>query len=189
MHTPMDRLLHLLTFWLRGSLKGQKDKMKSWSLLASNLAFLLAATSAQNPPATPPHEHDLMHRGAQGMGFDQGTTRHHFLLQKDGGAIQVMANSVDDRASVSQIRMHLRHITRAFQSGDFNIPGFVHDQTPPGVPVMIKLKDQIHFVYAETKGGGRVVISSDNADAVKAVQEFLRFQITEHKTGDALEVK
>lgn len=161
--------------------------MKSWSLLASNLAFLFAATSAQNPPPAPPHDHDMSHRGDQGMGFAQDKTTHHFLLQKDGGAIQVTANAADDQASVSHIRMHLRHITRAFQSGDFNIPGFVHDQTPPGVPVMIKLKDQIHYAYAETKGGGRVVISSANADAVKAVQEFLRFQITEHKTGDPLE--
>jgi hypothetical protein len=32
-----------------------------------------------------------------------------------------------------------------------------------------------------------VVIWSKNADAVSAVQEFLRFQIKEHKTGDALE--
>ncbi len=66
---------------------------------------------------------------------------------------------------------------------------FVHDQTPPGVPVMIKLKDQIHYRYEPTETGARVIISSENADAVEAVRQFLRFQIKEHKTGDALEVK
>ena len=43
--------------------------------------------------------------------------------------------------------MHLRHIAQAFKSGEFNIPMFVHDQTPPGVETMKKLKDQIHYKY------------------------------------------
>jgi hypothetical protein len=67
------------------------------------------------------------HRGNQGMGFAQDKTTHHFLLDKDGGTIQVAANSGDDKASIEHIRMHLEHIRTAFQSGDFNIPGFVHD--------------------------------------------------------------
>jgi Ni/Co efflux regulator RcnB len=133
------------------------------------------------------HDHDMEHRGNQGMGFAQDKTTHQFLLSKDGGAIQVTANSADDKASVEQIRMHLKHISRAFQSGDFNIPMFVHDQTPPGVPIMTKLKDQIHYKYEETANGGRVVISSENREAVSAVHDFLRFQIKEHKTGDKLE--
>ncbi len=135
------------------------------------------------------HDHDLMERGNQGMGFAQDKTTHHFFLRNDGGAIQVTANSAEDKSSIDQIRMHLGHIAQAFQSGDFDIPMFVHDQTPPGVPAIIKLKDQIHYKYEEVAQGGRVTISSKNADAVAAVQEFLRFQITEHKTGDALEVK
>ena len=35
----------------------------------------------------------------------------------------------------------------------------------------------------------RVLISSRNPEAVAAVHEFLKFQITEHQTGDPLEVK
>lgn len=135
------------------------------------------------------HDHDMEHRGNQGMGFAQDKTTHHFLLSKDGGAIQVTANSAGDKTSIEQIRMHLQHISHAFQSGDFNIPMFVHDQTPPGVPAMVKLKDQIRYTYEEVANGGRVVISSENPEAVSAVQEFLRFQIKEHKTGDSLETK
>jgi hypothetical protein len=132
---------------------------------------------------------EMEKRGDQGMGFAQGKTTHHFLLRKDGGAIQVMANSASDNASKEEIQMHLRHIAQAFQSGEFNIPMFVHDQTPPGVETMTKLKDQIHYRYEAAKDGGRVVLSSANADAISAIHEFLKFQITEHKTGDALEVK
>jgi hypothetical protein len=124
-----------------------------------------------------------------GHGFAQGKTTHHFLLRKDGGAIQVIANSASDKSSRDEIQMHLRHIAQAFKSGEFNIPMFVHDQTPPGVDTMTRLKDEIHYRYEAAENGGRVVVSSANADAVAAIHEFLKFQITEHKTGDALEVK
>jgi len=154
------------------------------------LSFAIFALAVLTASAQTDHtHHDMEDRGNQGMGFAQDKTTHHFLLRKDGGAIQVTANSGDDRASIEHIRRHLGHIRAAFQGGDFNIPGFVHDQTPPGVPVMIKLRDQIHYRYEEIAQGGRVIISSGNAEAVEAVQRFLRFQITEHKTGDSLEVK
>jgi len=132
---------------------------------------------------------EMEKRGDQGMGFAQGKTTHHFRLRKDGGAIQVTANSAGDKSSRDEIQMHLHHIAQAFKSGDFNIPMFVHDQTPPGAATMTKLKDQIHYKYEAADNGGRVVISSVNPEAVIAIHEFLKFQITEHKTGDALEVK
>lgn len=146
----------------------------------------------QHQAASAAHDHakhELDKRGDQGMGFAQDKTTHHFLLRKDGGVIQVTANSTDDKGSEEAIRMHFRHIARSFQSGDFSIPMFVHDQTPPGVAVMTKLKDQIHYRYEEVENGGRVVISSQNAEAIIAIHEFLKFQITDHQTGDPLEVK
>ena len=134
-------------------------------------------------------KHELDKRGDQGMGFAQDKTTHHFLLRKDGGVIQVTANSAADKSGIEEVRMHLQHIRQSFQSGDFNIPMFVHDQTPPGVVEMTKLKDQIKYRYEAAENGGRVVISSANTEAVKAIHEFLKFQITEHQTGDALEAK
>lgn len=155
------------------------------------LASTLAVAAQAGPPAQQDHsKHEQMEkRGDQGMGFAQDKITHHFLLRKDGGAIQVTTNSGADKESREEIQMHLRHIAKAFRSGDFNIPMFVHDQTPPGVPVMTKLKDQIKYRYEAAENGGRVVIFSDSTEAVKAIHEFLKFQITEHKTGDALEVK
>ena len=132
------------------------------------------------------HDQEMNHRGDEGMGFPQNKTTHHFLLSKDGGIIQVTANSAADNASITQIRMHLKHISQAFQSGDFNIPMFVHDQTPPGVPVMQKLKQAMSYKYENVESGGQVVISTSDPEALKAVHEFLRFQINEHNTGDRL---
>jgi hypothetical protein len=76
-----------------------------------------------------------------------------------------------------------------FAEGNFDIPMFIHDQVPPGVAEMQRLKSAISYKFEETERGGRVLISTDDAQAAAAVQSFLRFQITEHKTGDPLEVK
>ena len=122
----------------------------------------------------------------QGMGFSQEKTTHHFVLAKDGGKIQVTANSASDRATVDQVRSHLGHVARAFKAGDFAIPMFVHEQTPDGAPTMQRLKAQISYTYQGLPDGAAVVIRSKNPEAVAAVQEFLRFQIREHRTGDPL---
>jgi hypothetical protein len=128
-------------------------------------------------------------RGETGMGFSQSATTHHFSLKADGGVIQVEANDSADAASRDEIRMHLRHIARAFQNRDFAIPMFVHDTVPSGVPEMKRLQKEIKYTFEESASGGRVVISSANRDAVAAIHKFLRFQIEEHKTGDTTEVR
>jgi hypothetical protein len=53
---------------------------------------------------------------------------------------------------------------------------------------MQRLKAVIAYKYEDTKQGGRVLITSADQHAISAIQSFLRFQITEHKTGDSLEV-
>jgi len=126
-------------------------------------------------------------RGDKGMGFSQAKTTHHFLLTPDGGVISVEAKDGADTESRDQIRMHLGHIAKAFAAGDFNIPMFVHDQVPPGVPVMQAKKDKITYSFEESERGGKVVIRSGDAEAVSAIHDFLAFQIREHKTGDAME--
>jgi len=130
------------------------------------------------------HSSGVDERGDKAMGFDHTKTTHHFLLNRSGGAIEVSANSADDRASVTQIQMHLQHIAKAFAAGDFAIPMFVHDQVPPGVPAMKRLAAEIKYAYEPMQRGARVVISSENREAVTAIRDFLRFQIRDHNTGD-----
>jgi hypothetical protein len=109
-------------------------------------------------------------------------------LLADGGSIEVEANSPQDTQSRDQIRMHLGHIAKMFAAGNFNAPMLIHDQTPPGVPTMQKLKSEIQYKFEETEQGARIRITSDSPEARQAIHDFLRFQIKEHKTGDALEV-
>ncbi|MCA1817122.1 MAG: hypothetical protein LC746_12065 [Acidobacteria bacterium] len=125
-------------------------------------------------------------RGDRAMGFSQTGTTHHFTLAADGGAIQVEADDARDAASRAQIREHLAHIAQAFAAGNFETPSLVHGEAPPGVAVMRKLKAGISYRYEETSGGARVLIKTGNAEALAAVHAFLRYQITEHRTGDPL---
>jgi hypothetical protein len=131
----------------------------------------------------------LNSRGEHVMGFSHDKTTHHFGLTKTGGIIQVRVKDATDLAIRDHIRMHLQHISKAFAEGDFEDPMEVHAEVPPGVPAMKKLKDKITYRYESIANGGRVVIRTDNADALEAVHNYLQYQIREHKTGDSLEVR
>jgi len=166
------------------------------AIAAGALAGAQDAGSSPAPEPQPPssqecHKHsmDMQGRGDEGMGFSQAKTTHHFILAKDGGVISVDANDAKDTASRDQIRMHLAHIAKMFGEGNFDIPMFVHDQVPPGVPIMQSKKNLIQYRFEESKLGGRVVITSSDAEALAAVHDFLSFQIREHKTGDSLTVQ
>jgi hypothetical protein len=154
-------------------------------------AFLLHAQrqEKQSIPMTQKQMDEMNMRGDKHMGFDHTKTTHHFLLARDGGAIQVEANNAKDTDSRDQIRGHLRHITMMFSEGNFEVPMLVHEKTPPGSEVMTKLKSEISYKYKETDRGALIQISTANAEALEGIHDFLRFQIKEHMTGDPLEVK
>ena len=103
--------------------------------------------------------------------------------------IQVSANDPKDDEIRDHIRMHLSHVAKMFSEGDFNIPMFIHDTTPPGVPTMEKLHSDIHYQFEQTDTGAKILINTANKKAVKAVHEFLRFQVSEHQTGNPTEVR
>jgi len=159
--------------------------------LAIVAVLVFAATiHAQQNTQTPEQQHAaMMKRGDQGMGFSQEKTTHHFVLLKNGGEINVSVNDAKDDASRDHIRMHLAHVAKLFSEGDFNVPMFIHDTTPPGVPMMKDLHNEIHYHYQRTDIGGKIEIETANPKALDAVHEFLRFQIAEHKTGDSTEVR
>src|SRR6266436_8995996 len=136
--------------------------MRTFTLLYVSACLLPLALPAQQPPSSaqdPAHHDAVSSRGDHAMGFSHETTTHHFRLYKTGGAIDVSANNPKDSTTRDEIRMHLSQIAKRFAAGDFDVPLFIHDTTPPGAPVMAKLPDQ------------------------------LRFQISDHQTGDATEVR
>lgn len=130
---------------------------------------------------------EMKKRGNIAMGFDQDKATHHFLLTSHGGVIQVEATSSADTVSRDQIRLHLRNIAEEFAKGDFQSPLATHDEMPPGAKTMQKLKSKIAYSYEARLNGAAVRITSPDPAAVKAVHDFLRYQIKEHATGDSLE--
>jgi hypothetical protein len=156
-------------------------------------AFAICTLLGSLPRTTlgsPQHDDAALNsRGDHVMGFDHDKTTHHFELTKTGGVIQVRANDATDSASRDHIRMHLQHISKSFAAGDFKDPMDVHAEEPPGVPVTKKMKSNITYRYESIERGGRVVIQTQNSDALEAVHEYLKYQIREHKTGDSTEVK
>jgi hypothetical protein len=125
-------------------------------------------------------------RGDEAMGFDQMKTTHHFKLLSDGGTIEITANDPLDLASRDAIRQHVAKIAAMFGQGDFNVPTLVHGQTPPAVDTLKRLKSELSYAPENLPNGGRVQITTSNSEALKAVHDFLRFQIQEHKTGNSL---
>jgi hypothetical protein len=130
------------------------------------------------------HQADVEKHGDEGMGFPHDKTTHHFRLYPDGGAIEVVVNDNKDSENIQAIRMHLTHITAMFSNGDFSIPMFVHDQVPPGADVMKEKRADIRYNFEQVPEGGRVRIRATNPEALKAIHDFLRFQIEDHHTGD-----
>ena len=131
------------------------------------------------------HRHaDVTRRGEAVMGFDQTTTTHHFRLTPDGGQIEVTANDAKDAASIAQIRMHLQHIAKSFAAGNFTAPMLIHAKEPPGVKTIKQAGDRIRYGFEEIDRGGIVKIVTASPRLCAAVQEFLRFQIKDHQTGD-----
>ena len=156
--------------------------MKNLIVAISLSATALASAQSQD------HHAQMNARGAHAMGFDQTRTTHHFYLYEDGGAIEVTVNDVKDLENLTAIRTHLPHLVTMFGSGDFSMPGFIHDRPVPGSDVMTQNKDSIAYVYEEIPGGGRVRVTTRASSALKGVHDFMRFQITDHKTGDSREV-
>jgi hypothetical protein len=142
-----------------------------------------AGSSAQST------DNSLNTRGEHVMGFSQDKTSHHFELTKTGGTIQVTVKDAADVAIRDHIRVHLQHIAKSFAAGDFEDPMEVHAEVPPGVPVMKERKAKISYRYESIEQGGRVVIGTQDPEALGGVHDYLRYQIREHKTGDSLEVK
>jgi|ERR1700733_7261528 len=115
------------------------------------------------------HQADVEKHGDEVMGFPHDKTTHHFRLYSDGGGIEVTVNDSKDFLNTQAIRSHLTHIVTMFSNGEFSIPMFVHDQVPPGAPVMKEKRAELPYPFEELPAGGMVRIKTTNPDALKAI--------------------
>ena len=159
-------------------------------LMIAGVMLNLVASSPADSEACPAHPSaGVDQRGDAAMGFSHQKTAHHFKLTADGGTIFAEALTAEDVRTRDSIRGHMVHIAQAFAAGDFAMPMFIHDQTPPGIPVMKRLRARIRYTAEDTERGGQVRIRTTDPEAVDAIHAFLTFQITDHRTGDATSVQ
>jgi hypothetical protein len=178
-------------------------RMTSKTTWLATVILLLSSAPARarqqsGVPACPLHEEhtrrmreqaEMKHRGNHAMGFDQDRTAHRFALTPRGGTIEVAVHDAKDHESLRLVREHLERIAGEFGRGVFTSPIATHGTVPPGVVVMKRRAKAIEYRYAATDAGGRVEIATSREDARRAIHEFLRFQIEEHRTGDSTEVQ
>ncbi len=124
----------------------------------------------------------LQQRGKAAMGVDQYTSTHCFDALADGGRIELQRDS-DDSAGVATIRAHLRSIADAFAAGDFSTPAAVHMREVPGAAVMAARRGTITYTYRDLPRGGEVRIRTADAEALRAIHEFMAFQRGDHRAG------
>ena len=153
------------------------------------LSFALGACASQpDPDAASPASSDsafaaLQARGGTTMGVDQYTSSHQFESLPDGGRIELQRDA-DDPAGVAQIRAHLQEVARAFAAGDFSDPSFVHQREMPGTAVMARKRSFVSYAYAPLPRGGEIRITTSDAEALRAVHDFLAAQRGDHRAGD-----
>jgi hypothetical protein len=192
-HQEMENLVDQLARSF-SALETEKDhallekKLAEHSVLLKTLQARFQQNSAMAPKGKTSAHCTMMQHGEKGMGFSQTQTSHHFFLKNDGGSIQVEANDALDTNNRDLIRAHLAHIALAFAAGDFSDPLAVHDQVPSAVPILQQLKGAITYTFEQMPRGGRVRIHTNNPRALDAIHDFLRFQVSEHQTGDSLNV-
>lgn len=154
--------------------------------------LLMLLLMAGDPATCPMHAQHTANavdvRGDKVMGFSHETTKHTFRLLDDGGAVEVRANSAGDAKSIADIRKHLKEIEADFQAGNFTKPEEIHAGMPDGVDVMTALGNKIEYRYEEVERGARVRIITKEKSGIDAVHAFLKFQISDHRTGDSTHV-
>lgn len=143
------------------------------AFLSTGVAALSAQDSAYKA---------MQQRGQKAMGVDQYSSTHTFDDLPDGGRIMLVRDP-KDTAGVRTIREHLQQIAKAFPTGDFTTPAFVHMQEVPGTKVMAARRDKIRYAYAPKPGGGEVRITTTDPEALKAVHAFMAFQRSDHRAG------
>jgi len=144
--------------------------------------------SSLGAQATPQRAHTAKHdsaftamqeRGKIAMGVDQYTSTHHFDALSDGGRIELQRD-VDDSIGVARIRAHMREIAKAFEAGDFSTPAMVHVGEVPGASTMAARRSLITYETRDLPRGAEVRIRTRDAEALRAIQEFMAFQRKEH---------
>lgn len=148
----------------------------------ARLELLVLAAVAGAPLSAQAHDTSyasMQARGQMAMGVDQRRSHHVFDDLPDGGRIELQADSADSTA-IAAIRAHLSTVASAFQAGNFSTPAFVHAGAVPGTSVMAARRSLITYAFTALPRGGEVRMTTRDAEALRAIHQFLAYQREEH---------
>ncbi len=141
-----------------------------------------ALVIAQSAPANPEQEVDTRFSRALGVPLDKVTI--HYYLVKNGGVIELSAKNTGDSGTIAALQKYLQNQKDLWEKGKETAVTEVHMHPPEAAATMRKLRNDITFYAAKTDNGGVLRMFSINDQARVAIQDYLRFEINEHKTGD-----
>ncbi|HEY4130919.1 MAG TPA: hypothetical protein VGM50_09900 [Gemmatimonadaceae bacterium] len=148
--------------------------MRAFSALLLAFTLITSVAAAQDTTLA-----GVQRRGKAAMGVDQKTSTHKFDLYPNGGRIELQRDT-DDPQGIATIRAHIRDIAKAFKSGDFSTPEFVHMREVPGTKVMTAKANAITYEVRNLPRGAELHIRTDDPVAVEAVHQFMTFQRQDH---------
>jgi hypothetical protein len=137
---------------------------------------------AQTASADPTQ--DVNARFSRSLGVSLDKIVLHFYLVKNGGVVEITAKDPGDTATVTAIQKYLQTQKELWEKGKDPVTE-IHGKAPDSAAVMRKLRNDITFYMAKTDEGAVLRMFSINDQARGAIQDYLKFEIAEHKTGDS----
>lgn len=148
-------------------------------------ALILVSLATAQALATGPAP-ELNSRFSKTLGIDIDKVAQHYYLVRAGGVIELTAKDPNDTSTVKAIQKYLDMQKDLFEKGKNESENEVHGKVPDGAPVLKKMRNEITFYSGKTDEGGVLRMFTTNEQAKQAVYEFIKFEIGEHNTGDAL---
>jgi hypothetical protein len=147
------------------------------------VVILVSLAAAQASTAVAP---ELNSKFSKVLGTDIEKIDQHYYLVKNGGVIELAAKDPNDTATIKAIQKYLDTQKELFEKGKNDSEAEVHGKVPDGAPAIKKFRNEITFYTSKTENGGVLRMFTVNEQARQAVYEFIKFEIGEHRTGDAL---
>lgn len=151
--------------------------------IACLLVMMVSAQALSAAPADP--ERDMNLRFSKALGVEADKVVQHYYLVKNGGVVELTAKTPGDSATIAALQKYLNTQRDLFEKGKNETDAEVHGKVPDGMVGIKKFRNEITFFTAKTDNGALLRMFSVNPEARSAIQDYLRFQIIEHKTGDS----
>jgi hypothetical protein len=148
------------------------------------IAVLASLAAAQAAP-TPDPEQEMNSRFSKAVGVPLDKFILHYYLVKNGGVVELAAKDPSDTSTIEAIQKYLQGQKELWEKGKETVVTDIHGKFPEPAATMKKLRNEITFYMAKTDAGGVLRMFSINDQARVAIQDYMKFEISEHKTGDS----